>query len=245
MLSLKQKFPVVRTIWGFTLIELLIVIAIILILISIALPNFLEAQVRAKVARAKGEIRGLATAMNSYYLDYQIYPSETEADMYSIKWTRTSRGHSWLTSPIKYIASVPSDPFASMAHEDTKTNGGGRIQTYETGGIEPHPIQHPMGRKCQFCLLTWAMWSKGPSAELVGGQVVSGDNAHVGGRDIRNYCPTNGTSSLGPILTWGGDPLWIGYAKEKAEMRDVHTAARIPVLVDGEYYSKRLPPQLR
>ncbi|MBE7490114.1 prepilin-type N-terminal cleavage/methylation domain-containing protein [bacterium] len=34
---------------GFTLIELLIVIAIILILISIALPNFLEAQLRAKV----------------------------------------------------------------------------------------------------------------------------------------------------------------------------------------------------
>ncbi|MBW7937580.1 MAG: prepilin-type N-terminal cleavage/methylation domain-containing protein, partial [Candidatus Omnitrophica bacterium] len=34
---------------GFTLIELLIVIAIILILISIALPNFLEAQMRAKV----------------------------------------------------------------------------------------------------------------------------------------------------------------------------------------------------
>ncbi|MBK7496274.1 MAG: prepilin-type N-terminal cleavage/methylation domain-containing protein [Candidatus Omnitrophica bacterium] len=33
---------------GFTLIELLIVIAIILILIGIALPNFLEAQVRAR-----------------------------------------------------------------------------------------------------------------------------------------------------------------------------------------------------
>ncbi len=34
---------------GFTLIELLIVIAIILILIAIALPNFMEAQMRAKV----------------------------------------------------------------------------------------------------------------------------------------------------------------------------------------------------
>lgn len=39
---------------GFTLIELLIVIAIILILIAIALPNFLEAQIRAKVTKAKG-----------------------------------------------------------------------------------------------------------------------------------------------------------------------------------------------
>ena len=37
-----------RHLRGFTLIELLIVIAIILILISIALPNFLEAQVRGE-----------------------------------------------------------------------------------------------------------------------------------------------------------------------------------------------------
>ena len=42
---------------GFTLIELLIVIAIILILIAIALPNFLEAQERARVVRANGHLR--------------------------------------------------------------------------------------------------------------------------------------------------------------------------------------------
>ena len=47
---------------GFTLIELLIVIAIILILISIALPNFLEAQERARVAKAKGNLKSMQTA---------------------------------------------------------------------------------------------------------------------------------------------------------------------------------------
>jgi type II secretion system protein G len=236
----------VRSTRGFTLIELLIVIAIILILISIALPNFLEAQVRAKVARAKGEIRSLSTAMQSYFLDFNIYPCETEADMYSTKWNRNSRGHLWLTSPIKYISDVPADPFASMAHTDTQTIGGARIQTYETGGIEPSIVYHPMGKKCSKCMLTWAMWSKGPSSELQWGQVVSGDNAHMGdGRDIRNYSPTNGTASRGSILTWGGDPLWIGYPKESADVRDVQTIARSPVFVDGEYYSKRLPPTLR
>jgi prepilin-type N-terminal cleavage/methylation domain-containing protein len=50
---------------GFTLIELLIVIAIILILIAIALPNFLEAQIRAKTAKAYGEMRSLATAIEA------------------------------------------------------------------------------------------------------------------------------------------------------------------------------------
>lgn len=51
---------------GFTLIELLIVIAIILILIAIALPNFLEAQERARVTRAKGNLRSMETAVMSY-----------------------------------------------------------------------------------------------------------------------------------------------------------------------------------
>jgi prepilin-type N-terminal cleavage/methylation domain-containing protein len=47
---------------AFTLIELLIVVAIIAILAAIAVPNFLEAQVRAKVAATKADIRSLALA---------------------------------------------------------------------------------------------------------------------------------------------------------------------------------------
>ena len=61
---------------GFTLIELLIVIAIILILISIALPNFLEAQIRAKVTRAQGDMNSLATALESYQIDWKMYPAD-------------------------------------------------------------------------------------------------------------------------------------------------------------------------
>ena len=54
---------------GFTLIELLIVIAIILILIAIALPNFLEAQVRAKVTASRANMRSIGIAMEEFRID--------------------------------------------------------------------------------------------------------------------------------------------------------------------------------
>jgi prepilin-type N-terminal cleavage/methylation domain-containing protein len=55
---------------AFTLIELLIVVAIIAILAAIAVPNFLEAQVRSKVARVKTDMRSIATGLESYTVDY-------------------------------------------------------------------------------------------------------------------------------------------------------------------------------
>jgi type II secretion system protein G len=61
---------------GFTLIELLIVVAIIAILAAIAVPNFLEAQVRSKVSRAKSDIRTMATALESYAVDNNGYPPD-------------------------------------------------------------------------------------------------------------------------------------------------------------------------
>lgn len=63
---------------GFTLIELLIVVAIIGILASIAIPNFLLSQARAKVARAQSDLQAIATALEMYRLDNSDYPAMSE-----------------------------------------------------------------------------------------------------------------------------------------------------------------------
>jgi type II secretion system protein G len=92
---------------GFTLIELLIVVAIIAILALIALPNFLEAQTRAKVARIHADMRSLATALEAYRVDNNAYPPSANPPDWMPD-TQTWR----LTTPIAYITSVPKDTFA-------------------------------------------------------------------------------------------------------------------------------------
>ena len=76
---------------AFTLIELLIVIAIVLILIAIALPNFLEAQERARVARAKAQLRTLETAVHEHIIDWGFIYSDFNDTWVATTVTRNKR----------------------------------------------------------------------------------------------------------------------------------------------------------
>ncbi|MCC5875694.1 MAG: prepilin-type N-terminal cleavage/methylation domain-containing protein [Candidatus Sumerlaeia bacterium] len=71
---MKSKETDRRKCRGFTLIELLIVVAIIAILAAIAVPNFMEAQTRAKVSRVKSDMRTTATGLEVYRVDNNDYP---------------------------------------------------------------------------------------------------------------------------------------------------------------------------
>ncbi|MGI6454056.1 MAG: type II secretion system protein [bacterium] len=90
---------------GFTLIELLIVVAIIGILAAIAVPNFLNAQIRAKVARCKSDLRSIGMALEQYNLDNNTYPPGLRLDL--------------LTTPVSYIATIPPDVFQPPHEQDS------------------------------------------------------------------------------------------------------------------------------
>ncbi len=79
---------------SFTLIELLIVVAIISILAAMAIPNFLQAQIRSKVASAVTKQSMIAAALDTYYVDYEQYPFNnllTETVVSSSEAARPSR----------------------------------------------------------------------------------------------------------------------------------------------------------
>jgi prepilin-type N-terminal cleavage/methylation domain-containing protein len=126
---------------AFTLIELLIVVAIIAILAAIAVPNFLEAQTRAKISRGKADVRSLATAIEAYAVDYNGYPpcnnemlagsrpdnSQDQANPFE------TRVLERLSTPVAYItAGIMPDPFRPNQRAKDYSSGSPQGATHET-----------------------------------------------------------------------------------------------------------------
>lgn len=102
---------------AFTLIELLIVVAIIGILAAIAVPNFVNAQINAKVSRVISDMRAMGMAIEAYHVDHGVYPRHPP-DSTCIVVIRDPLIE--LTTPVAYMTYIPIDIFHIEQEERSK-----------------------------------------------------------------------------------------------------------------------------
>jgi prepilin-type N-terminal cleavage/methylation domain-containing protein len=111
---------------GFTLIELMVVIAIIIILAAIAIPNYLQMTERAKRSRVSADMATLATVLETYKTDWGTYPVTTA------------------TPPVGITEELPQDTPGDVFNALSGNAGAGALQNVpgetnavgEAGGIE-------------------------------------------------------------------------------------------------------------
>lgn len=214
---------------GFTLIELLIVIAIILILIAIALPNFLEAQQRAKITNVRAGMRNVGTAIEAFRTERGVLLIDFWDDgtaLAGIRWReklgmigrnpispyqKFEECYFPLTSPVPYLTQLPIDPF----NDPTRQVGlsaqeiGSAYIYFDNDVLDPTPSNHDHG--IDYYAPT------GPGPILFGavpikieefGLLSVGPDRQIGlsltggGANIRGlpYSPTNGTVSVGDMV---------------------------------------------
>jgi len=214
---------------AFTLIELLIVVAIIAILAAIAVPNFLEAQVRSKVSRVRNDLRTLAVAQEAYFIDWNSY---TKYDRGGDDWLANGQyvieGWKQLTTPVAFITSLPHDPFGASRYGAQSQSLSPPLYELGTGEVGVGPsaprvggqIDIPQSRPANIYMMS----SKGPDKidQTVGAGGLPGvtftwaeynfpwvalqvnNPAMVVQALMLIYDPTNGTVSSGDILRFGG-----------------------------------------
>lgn len=187
---------------GFTLIELLIVVAIIGILAAIAVPNFLNAMVRAKVTRSISDIRSLAMALENYKLDRNAYPPIFPPTLMFDRYIP-------LTTPVSYMSSIPHDPFNTNPL-DTSTgpkDGNNRDGSYDywtrlaANGNTRGPnywkatTDFPAGR------YEWILIGFGPAQSWI--LNLSYPAGHPKAGEYMSYDISNGIRSNGCIVRYG------------------------------------------
>lgn len=112
---------------GFTLVELMIVVAVIGILASFAIPNFMRIQARVKQSEAKANLRALYVAQAGYFHEKDRFtqclrragflPERGNRYMYALNAGTTSDGCTATSN--RAVVNEPNNPLVARIPVDT------------------------------------------------------------------------------------------------------------------------------
>jgi len=110
---------------GFTLIEVLTVVVIIAVLAAILLATFLRARAQSAVSASKGNVKNIATALETYFTDNNEYPSALAALVPT------------------YARAIPNDPCTDTPYTYEISTGGSSPVDYKIS------IAYPLTNGCR------------------------------------------------------------------------------------------------
>lgn len=186
---------------AFTLIELLIVVAILGLLSAIAIPNFLNAQVKAKLANSYANMKTIQTAIATYTLDHRNAPIDQGPDALD------GITYLALTTPVSYLSTIEvfRDRFKTQSEED---------EGYYYAYGSPHHIDNPHDviriQAFQRENLTYFLFGWGPDRKsdwpwkMLGDTLAKLKTPSLAGPNADGgifYSPSNGLRSSGDIVS--------------------------------------------
>lgn len=95
---------------GFTLIEIMVVVVILSILAAFVIPNIMDSPDKARVAKAKQDVRTIEGALKLYRLDNFYYPS-TEQGLQALVQQPSGEPPARNWKKGGYLERLPKDPW--------------------------------------------------------------------------------------------------------------------------------------
>jgi general secretion pathway protein G len=105
-----KQFWIPRPSAGFTLIEVMVVVVILGILAAVVVPKIMDNPEKARITKAKQDIRAMESALDLYKLDNYTYPSTDQGlDALASKPGGTPEPKNYKDGG--YVRKVPLDPW--------------------------------------------------------------------------------------------------------------------------------------
>jgi general secretion pathway protein G len=119
---------------GFTLLELIVVVTILAILMGVVAPRLMSWPGEARKARARTDMKAIATALQTYHVDNFKYPSTQQGiEALVRKPSGQPDAPNWKTGGYLGATDVPKDPWNRPYLYISPGQGGREFDVYTLG----------------------------------------------------------------------------------------------------------------